>query len=212
MNNLVYRAVQGRVGIDLADFRRHGVTESLVRQFTERIGAEILKVDLLALARSLIGQAVYKRAVRLHEIPGRIDCSSFTQWVFALAGIELPRFSIQQAVCGQPVSVFELRPLDLVFSTGPSNWCLPSQDPGSDRIGHVGIVTNYDRRIIHATNGANVIEVCWGDFLGGRELRGARRLIKHRGRFRTIKIPPDWQDEIRTSDDVLYRSIYPVEV
>lgn len=47
------------------------------------------------------------------------DCSSFTQYLYRLNGIELPRQSIDQSRAGEPVKRSELRPGDLVFFYSP---------------------------------------------------------------------------------------------
>ncbi|UNX56308.1 NlpC/P60 family protein [Georgenia sp. TF02-10] len=62
--------------------------------------------------------------------PGGFDCSGFTQYVFAQAGISLPRTSSAQRGAGVVVSAAEARPGDLVW--GP---------------GHVGIYTGNGQHI-----------------------------------------------------------------
>ena len=51
-----------------------------------------------------------------------LDCSGFTQRVFADLGIDIPRTSSQQATAGRPVaSLAEARPGDLVFFDNSSS-------------------------------------------------------------------------------------------
>ena len=69
-----------------------------------------------------------------------IDCSGFTQVLFRMAGIDLPRDSGQQAQVGQPVAVDDARPGDLAFFSKPNQ----------ARITHVGMLVAPDR-IIHAS-------------------------------------------------------------
>lgn len=71
--------------------------------------------------------------------PAGMDCSGFTQFVFSMAGIQLPRDAYQQAECGQPVELTDAAPCDLAFFRN---------DQG--RITHVGIVLQ-DNTIIHAS-------------------------------------------------------------
>lgn len=74
-----------------------------------------------------------------------IDCSGFTQLVYAVNGIELPRDAWQQAETGSPLSfVEEALPGDLAFF-----------DNEEGRITHVGIIMD-DNQIIHASGRVRV--------------------------------------------------------
>jgi cell wall-associated NlpC family hydrolase len=69
-----------------------------------------------------------------------IDCSGFTQMVFKLNGLKLPRDAYQQAELGEPLSfVEEAQAGDLAFF-----------DNEEGRITHVGIILS-DNKIIHAS-------------------------------------------------------------
>ncbi|MBO8163679.1 MAG: C40 family peptidase [Brevibacillus sp.] len=68
---------------------------------------------------------------------GYFDCSSFTQYVYGLNGIKLPRNSRQQSTVGKQISKNELRRGDLVF--------FRSYGSSSDRITHVAIYAGNDR-------------------------------------------------------------------
>jgi peptidoglycan DL-endopeptidase LytE len=72
---------------------------------------------VVALARTLIGTP-YKYGARPEEAPEVFDCSSFTQYLFKQAGIDMPRSTIQQAECGSAVRREEIAPGDLVFVHG----------------------------------------------------------------------------------------------
>ncbi len=65
-----------------------------------------------------------------------VDCSGFTQQVFSLSGIQLPRNSSAQAKVGEPVDVstglHNLKPGDLLFFG-------KTREDGSTRINHVAI-------------------------------------------------------------------------
>lgn len=71
------------------------------------------------------------------------DCSSFVQAVFRDNGYFLPRTSREQATVGEPITQDDVRPGDLLFFT---------QNPGSQRITHVGIALGHNR-MIHASRG-----------------------------------------------------------
>ncbi len=71
--------------------------------------------------------------------PWGLDCSGFTQLIFKLVGIKLPRDSSQQAHCGQSISFGEAMLGDLAFFVNEN---------GS--INHVGIVFG-EQMIIHCS-------------------------------------------------------------
>lgn len=79
--------------------------------------------------------------------PSGFDCSGFTQYVFALNGIALPRAVEEQFEVGQKIDAGDLASGDLVFfktvSRGPS---------------HVGIVIGGDQ-FIHAPSSRGVVRV-----------------------------------------------------
>jgi cell wall-associated NlpC family hydrolase len=74
----------------------------------------------------------------------RMDCSSFTQYVYGVHGFDLPRTARSQARLGKYVPVSQLRKGDLVFFAWPGRF-------QSDRIvGHVGIYMG-NGYVIHTT-------------------------------------------------------------
>ncbi|MBR2214720.1 MAG: C40 family peptidase [Selenomonadaceae bacterium] len=97
---------------------------------------------------------------------GGFDCSGFVQYVFAAAGVSLPRTCDVQFEVGQPVEKSQLQPGDVVFfetyTAGPS---------------HVGIYLS-DGMFIHASSAEGY--VCLDNL--NREYRiqtyiGARRMM-----------------------------------
>ncbi len=79
-----------------------------------------------------------------------LDCSGFTQRVYADLGIAIPRTSSQQATAGSPVaSLDEARPGDLVFFDNSSG------RPGID---HVGLYIG-DGKMIAAPQEGDVVKV-----------------------------------------------------
>ncbi len=68
-----------------------------------------------------------------------IDCSGFTQIVFGLHGVKLPRDSKDQATMGESVSLEDIKPGDLVFFENKAG-----------KVVHVGISLEK-QRIIHAS-------------------------------------------------------------
>lgn len=92
--------------------------------------------DILDIARQYIGTPY----VWGGSSPSGFDCSGFTQYVFAQAGIDLPRTTDAQRAAGQVVSAAEAQPGDLVWAPG-----------------HVGIYTG-DGQHIAARNPGTPLE------------------------------------------------------
>ena len=73
------------------------------------------------------------------------DCSGFTQYAFARAGISIPRMADSQLYYGRQISMSELRPGDLIFFS--------TYEPGAS---HCGIYLG-DGKFIHAGTSTGVV-------------------------------------------------------
>ena len=96
--------------------------------------------------------------------PNGFDCSGFTRYIFAQAGINLPRAADEQYEVGQNVSYGQLQSGDLVYFT--------TYEPGAS---HVGIYLG-NGQFISATSSrgiaiARIDSGYWGDrYLGARRV------------------------------------------
>ncbi|MBI5148037.1 MAG: C40 family peptidase [Parcubacteria group bacterium] len=119
-------------------------------------------------AKKLVGKP-YKYGAYLEtkdeKEPGGFDCSSFTQYVYKRAGIDIPRSSILQAVGGIGVGIngggefaeIKLKPADLLFLRGNKGHYDDNLFPGERvYIGHVMIYLGGGK-IIHAKSPQGVI-------------------------------------------------------
>ncbi len=102
---------------------------------------------IITLAKTLIGKP-YKYGAKPEEAPDFFDCSSFIQYIFKQAGIELPRSTIMQAEAGVPVDVKDIQAGDLFFLHGVRGFYNRNFPQG---IGHV-ILYIGDGRTIHAAS------------------------------------------------------------
>lgn len=99
----------------------------------------------------------------------KMDCSSFTQYVYGVHGLSLPRVSRNQARLGRYVPVSELRKGDLLFFSWPGRF-------STDKIvGHVAIYMG-NGYVIHATpnKGVHIANVARSEYWRGTYL-GAKR-------------------------------------
>lgn len=101
--------------------------------------------DIVSIASSLLGiPYVYGGST-----PAGFDCSGFTQYVYGMAGISIPRTSGEQGYAGTFVSAAEARPGDLVWHA----------------YGHVGIYAGNGMVIEATTPGATTtMQPLWGDY------------------------------------------------
>lgn len=141
----------------------------------------------------------YKRGAKMASAPDQVDCSSFAKYMYSLAGIWLPRRSVQQRASGARLEMEDLAAGDLVFKvgTGINHY----DDDPSDGVGHVGIFTDR-HTVIHAVSTTpTIVETRVGDFIGnGKTFRGVTRLVHNPLRTFTFHVPKHY--EIETSDDI----------
>lgn len=97
-----------------------GLSEKEVEGILKRLGFAYEKISPLERVLELAPKfesVPYKYGASIsYDAPGAFDCSSFTAFLFAQAGIGLPRITVDQFVYGTPIKKGELRPGDLVFA------------------------------------------------------------------------------------------------
>ena len=106
--------------------------------------------------------------VRLIEFAGGtygFDCSGFTQYAFARAGISIPRMADSQLYYGRQISMSELRPGDLIFFS--------TYEPGAS---HCGIYLG-DGKFIHAGTSTGVVVADAFTGYWGERYYGACRVL-----------------------------------
>ena len=97
--------------------------------------------------------------------PNGFDCSGYVRYVFANAGIYLPRTADAQYECGYPVSTAELVPGDLVFFS--------TYEAGAS---HVGIYLGYGNFINASSSRGVSIASLYSSYWGSCYI-GARRVM-----------------------------------
>lgn len=97
--------------------------------------------------------------------PGGFDCSGYTRYVFANAGISLPRMADEQYWVGTAVSYANLQVGDLVFFTTYTSG-----------VSHVGIYMG-NGTFIHASSSRGVVIDSMGSSYWSSRYVGAKRVI-----------------------------------
>lgn len=112
----------------------------------EKLGIRCYPFDLVRVARQCIGMH-YRRDALASARPQTFDCSTLVQYVYAHAGVWLPRYSHLMVDNGDAVAP-PYKPGDLIFTTSKSPWQHPLYPRG---IGHVALVTTPNR-CVHTDN------------------------------------------------------------
>lgn len=141
----------------LAHARTGFVAPVVVLSFAAAAAAPAFAVSgdqIVATARQYLGRP-YKFGASMSEAPARMDCSSFTKYVFGRYGIYLLRASYEQINQGAHVNLGAHRAGDLLFFKTSANGHVTN---------HVGICTG-DNRIIHTYGSPGV---CFSSFAAGQ--------------------------------------------
>ncbi|MFH1402441.1 MAG: phenylalanine--tRNA ligase beta subunit-related protein [Patescibacteria group bacterium] len=139
LSQLVFQLAGGKVAEDIAEvysrkanLYKVGVSarevnkllgsnflDNEIAEIFGRLGFEFEKIKpldkILALAETFAGVPYKYGASVSYDAPRFFDCSSFTAYLFAQAGIAIPRISIDQYFWGDEVGENDLRAGDLVF-------------------------------------------------------------------------------------------------
>lgn len=170
----------------------------------ERVADPLKKVS--ARAREFVGVPYHYGASVLYDAPRAFDCSSFTVYLFAEAGITIPRRTIDQYVFGREISEQEALPGDLVFSnTGVGTIYYESIEyiPGHkvpEGVDHVGVYLG-DGKVAHATRAQEAVVV--EDLSASAQFKtvvGFRRMVMPESRL-AITVPNERLD-IQTKENL----------
>ena len=140
------------LGINISDKEVEGILNKLNFEY-EKVNS--LK-KVLETAPSFVGVPYESGASIIYDAPNKFDCSSFTSYLFAQAGVAIPRISVDQYVFGKPVEKENLQAGDLVFAnTGEGKIHYESIEflPGikvNEGVDHVGNYLGGDK-VIHSS-------------------------------------------------------------
>ncbi len=152
-----------KVGVSLSEINRllgTDISEDEAGVILDRFGWEWELADprekILALSNKFVGAPYRLGASVTYDAPREFDCSSLTSYLFAQAGIAIPRISIDQYVFGEPISQDEAEAGDLVFSNSEEGkihyesieWLKDQKVP--EGIDHVGLLLG-EGKVLHAS-------------------------------------------------------------
>ncbi len=97
------------------------ISESAIEDIFARLTFPFEKVvpasKVIEVAQTYVSTPYKYGASISYNAPHAFDCSSFVAYVFAQAGISLPRIAIDQYIYGTPIIESERKPGDVIFST-----------------------------------------------------------------------------------------------
>ncbi len=181
---------------------------------------------VLARARELVGVPYVYGASVSYDAPRSFDCSSFVSYLYARAGVALPRMAVDQFVFGKEVSPAKRAPGDIIFSRGAgsearqftrvSDGVLVEQEilqtesreflPGTEVSGgvsHCGVYLG-DGKVAHAfrlkgSGGVTIEDVATSESF--KDIVGYRRVAENEERF-VVAVPPERLD-LRSREDLI---------
>lgn len=131
-------------------------------QIPERMDAVQMREQVVHTAFSQLGLSYQMGGVTPRQ---GFDCSGFTNWVYSMVGVNLPRTSREQFTRGIAINKADLQPGDLVFFRNGRS------------IGHVGVYVN-NNCFIHSPNKNSEIKISNLSSPGwAKTYAGARRII-----------------------------------
>lgn len=199
-----------KVGVSLREINRLlGTTmdQKAVESILDRRGYEWKYIspreEIITLAPQFIGVPYKYGASVVFDSPKAFDCSSFSSFLYANAGVAIPRVSIEQFLFGITITQNEARPGDLVFSKGSKPYFFKEEPRG---IGHVGIYLG-DNQVIHASGSSHFNKVekedlSSSDSFNSEDFRGFRRILTSDENRFVVTIPPERLD-LRIKEDLI---------
>ncbi len=186
------------------------IKDKEIENIFDRFGFEWKKVkpvdEVLKLAEELVGAEHKKGASISYDAPKVFDCSSYVGYVFAQAGVQIPRISIDQYVFGQEVNEKDIKPGDIVFSnTGEGTIYFKTVEflPGKEvkeGVDHCGIYLGGGK-VIHSSKLKNGVAIENLSESGRfRKITGYRRMSDNQERF--VVTAPAERLDLRIKEDL----------
>ncbi len=171
--------------------------------FEEVIPREVLGNNI----DEVLGKPYNHGASVRHDAPNVFDCSSLTAWLYASAGIALPRVSVDQYVYTEKVAGPNYG--DLVFSNtkeGNVHTKTVNYMPGTDvaeGIDHVGVYVG-DGEVLHATRktGKVIVETI-ADSPSFKHVVGYGRVTEYPTKERYVVTVPNERLDVRIKEDLI---------
>lgn len=204
-----------KIGVSLDEVNKILGTEIKEKEFEKilnKLGFEHKKIKPLDEIKKIIPEfegKPYKFGASVSfDAPNYFDCSSLTSYLFAQAGIQIPRVSVDQYVFGKEVSEKEAKFGDIVFSNtenGKIHYETIDFIKGTKigkGIDHCGLYLG-DGKSLHASrfNGNKVEVQNIKESLSFKTIVGYRRFTDNEERY--VLTIPYYRNDIRIKEDLV---------
>ena len=223
-----------KVGVSTQEANRRlglALTDDEVENILKKLDFKHEKIKpidkVLELAQTLLDIPYKSGASVVYDAPNLFDCSSLTAYLFAQAGIAIPRISVDQYIWGEKIEKEDLQTGDLVFAntglvkeTGIHTKTVEFL-PGTEvpeGVDHVGLYLG-EEKILHTSSemGKSVIEDL-AEASTFKNIIGYRRISDNSERY--VVIAPHERLDLRIKEDLIeeigrvygYRNIQAVAV
>lgn len=219
------------VGVSLSEINTAlGTTcsQGEVEGYFKRLGFEYTYIqpldEILKLTPTFVGAPYKYGASVLSDAPKAFDCSSLVAYLYAQAGIAIPRMAVDQFVFGAPVEANDLRAGDIVFSDRKGDGSTEHiESLGIDQVRQTSVSHEFmagtklpsgidhngmylgDGKILHASGKWDKGEVVIEDLSGSnafKDIVGYRRIITNDEPRFVVTVPAPRID-IRIKEDLI---------
>ncbi len=187
------------------------ISEKELEKIFDRFGFKYEKVkplDVVAKSASnYLGKPYLYGASVSYDAPNAFDCSSYVAYLYAQAGVSIPRTSIDQYVFGEKIQEPDLSPGDLIFiNTQKGNIWYETQvymkgTKVPEGVDHVVLYVG-DGEIMHATRSTgNVTKVKLSDYKYKNNVVGYCRMADNKERY--VVTVPSYRLDLREEIDLI---------
>lgn len=214
-DNYPRRANKYRLGIsarEASSIVGVNITDKDIGEIFNKFGFEYEKVKpiekVLSLAQSLVGVPYKYGASISYDAPRYFDCSGFVSYLFAQAGVQTPRMSVDQYVFGKIINKEEIKLGDVIFAnTGDLKRKIDYKSVEflqgtevKEGVDHCGIYLG-EGKVIHCSESKNgVVIENLADADKFKNIVGYRRMTDGEERF--VIIVPDERLDLRIKEDL----------
>ncbi|MFA5838366.1 MAG: phenylalanine--tRNA ligase beta subunit-related protein [Candidatus Paceibacterota bacterium] len=204
-----------KIGISIDEVNKILGTEIREKEFEkilDKLGFEYKKIKPLNEIKKLISQVEgkpYKFGSSVSfDAPNYFDCSSLTAYLFAQAGIQIPRVSVDQYVFGKEISENEAKFGDIVFlntRNGKIHYETVDFIKGTkvkEGVDHCGLCLG-DGKVLHTSrfNGNKVDIQNIENNLSFKTIVGYRRFTDNEERY--VLTIPYYRNDLRIKEDLV---------
>jgi phenylalanyl-tRNA synthetase beta subunit len=194
---------QKLLGVTISEEEIEGTLNQLRFSYTKALSLK----EVLENTSRLLGKPYLFGASVTKDAPRGFDCSSLVSYLYAEAGVWLPRISVDQMMYGETVEKASMMPGDLIFSnTGEGKIHIKTVEymPGTafpSGVDHVGMYVG-EGQVLHATSGRGVVAEVLAESDKFKNIVSIRRYVSPEEMRLVVNIP-DERIDLRIKEDLV---------